>query len=311
MKNIILLFTIVLFFISNISSAETYNTDSTSYPKITKIENNLYNKSFEQDDIYSRLDRIEMSIFNRTNPQQSLSARVDSIGDKLDLNKYFNLSKNELADIEMEVYSRTFADDDSIKRLERLETKVFGAVQSGDPEKRMKFLAKASKNYYSNSTFDNGYSDAQSESSQEDYPTYTSQNTPIYPQNYQSNMQKYPQAQNYSSMPSQNFSIFSTQELQELEDNGNYNTQTSSGNKLLDFIQAYLAPVVSGLLGGSNYYPGYYSGYNNYPYSYNQNNYPTYHYPYNHYRANPNYTCSPYYRNNVFNNMGAGVHIID
>lgn len=125
------------------SNAGYYN----SYPKITQIENMMFNRGFENEDIYSRLNKIEQKMFNTTNPNASLSERVDNILGKIDPGALYNIPIDKLSQIENKLFARTYSNDDTETRIIRLEKEMLGAMQGGDLEERFQTVAEAAKHY--------------------------------------------------------------------------------------------------------------------------------------------------------------------
>ncbi len=59
----------------------------------------------------------------------------------------YNLNSGQLSKIERKVFGRTYVGDDATNRLKRLESNVYGAVQTGDENNRLKRLTSATKNF--------------------------------------------------------------------------------------------------------------------------------------------------------------------
>lgn len=138
---------------SNITStADPFlNPNKINYPDISRIENSLYGRSFENQNISSRLSRIEKSLFNKTYSNSSNIQRIDNIISNFNqLNKYPNISKNVLSKIEAKVLHQSFPENSIELRIERLEQRIFGAVQSGDIDSRYEALMTAARNYNPN-----------------------------------------------------------------------------------------------------------------------------------------------------------------
>lgn len=115
---------------------------------VNRIEQSLFGRSFANQNVASRLSRIEKSMFNATYPTAPATQRLDNIISNFNqLNKYPNISRNTLSKIESKVFSQTFPQNNTERRIERLEEQVFGAVQSGDMVARYKNLIAASKSF--------------------------------------------------------------------------------------------------------------------------------------------------------------------
>lgn len=123
-----------------------------SYPKITKLEQIVLNKTYESEDIESRLNRLEQKTCSKTYSGADLAWRVDNITNKIDQSELYNISSKELAAIEKKVLGRSYKKDDLSNRLSRLEYQILGATQSGKPDERYQTILTAS-NHYMN--FDN------------------------------------------------------------------------------------------------------------------------------------------------------------
>jgi len=122
------------------------------YPRITKFEKELFNSAFENENIYNRLNRIEDRLFGNTYESLSLYDRVEQIANELDNKTTMPevtgvtamnnaaVPLNKLSDIERKMLNRTFENDNLTTRVERLETQLFGAVQSGNIDDRISNL---------------------------------------------------------------------------------------------------------------------------------------------------------------------------
>lgn len=117
------------------------------YPNITQIENSLFGKAYTHQNISTRLSRIEKSLFTTTYPSATTAQRIDNIISNFNqINKYPNISKNELSRIESKILKQTFPQNSAQRRIERLEQQVLGAVQTGDLNSRLETLKIAAKN---------------------------------------------------------------------------------------------------------------------------------------------------------------------
>ena len=67
---------------------------------------------------------------------------------KIKINKFPNISRNDLNRLESKVFNQNFPQINPEKRIERLEQQMFGAAQSGDLKTRLDNLKTAAK--YSN-----------------------------------------------------------------------------------------------------------------------------------------------------------------
>lgn len=115
---------------------------------VNRIEQSLFGRSFANQNVASRLTRIEKSLFNATYPSAPVSQRLDNIISNYNqLNKYPNISRNNLSKIEAKIFGQSFPQNSTDKRVERLEQQMFGAIQGGEMQTRYKNLMMASKNF--------------------------------------------------------------------------------------------------------------------------------------------------------------------
>lgn len=140
--------------VENYSNSITSAADPFATPNnfnvsaVNRIEQSLFGRSFASQNVASRLSRIEKSMFNATYPTAPVTQRLDNIISNYNqLNKYPNISRNTLSKLESKVFSQTFPQNATERRVERLEEQVFGAVQSGDMIARYKNLIAATKSF--------------------------------------------------------------------------------------------------------------------------------------------------------------------
>lgn len=141
---------------SNITSLPDpfVSPNNINYPDINRIEQTLYGQTFQNQNISIRLTRIEKSLFSTTYPNSSSAQRIDNIISNFNqINKYPNISKNELTRLESRILNQTFAQNNPERRIERLEQQIFGAVQSGDYSSRYEALKMAAKTYNKNNIY--------------------------------------------------------------------------------------------------------------------------------------------------------------
>jgi len=118
-----------------------------NYLRLNQVETSLYGKTYNNQDIAKRVSRLEQSLFSRTYPSLALLQRVDNIISNYNqVSKYPNISINTLSKMETKILSRTYLQNDTESRIERLEQKLFGAIQSGDVNSRYEALKTASNN---------------------------------------------------------------------------------------------------------------------------------------------------------------------
>lgn len=139
------------------SAADSFVTPANfNISAVNRIEQSLFGRSFANQNVASRLSRIEKSMFNATYPTAPATQRLDNIISNFNqLNKYPNISRNTLSKIESKVFSQTFPQNNTERRIERLEEQVFGAVQSGDMTARYKNLISASKGFNADNVINN------------------------------------------------------------------------------------------------------------------------------------------------------------
>ncbi|MFR1673180.1 MAG: hypothetical protein ACLSWI_09580 [Candidatus Gastranaerophilaceae bacterium] len=137
-----------------VSYKETNNANFT-YPKITQIEKTILGRTYEHQDLDLRLNRLEKSVFNKTYPSMSYDERVNNIIVNYNTNSTSDINLNNLSRIESKVLGRNYAFDTPKSRVERIEEKMFGAVQSGNISERFETIKHASKNYKSYSAYAN------------------------------------------------------------------------------------------------------------------------------------------------------------
>lgn len=123
--------------------------DSTvEYPMVDKIEEQLFNKTYKNENIYARLDRLEQTVFNKVS-NDSLTNRVDKLASIIvpqkaipqeptytqeDLNNFYSpdlqtvTDENipfQLAVLEQSMLNKAYDGDNVANRLNRLEQKLF------------------------------------------------------------------------------------------------------------------------------------------------------------------------------------------
>ncbi|MCQ2788758.1 MAG: hypothetical protein MJ229_00105 [bacterium] len=114
---------------------------------ITSVEQELFGKSYSSQNLIKRLSRIEKRLFYTTFPNSPASQRVDNIVSNFNKLKQFPcISQKDLTNLEEKVLGQTNQVLSPDKRLELLEEKLFGAVQTGDVESRLKSVKIASGN---------------------------------------------------------------------------------------------------------------------------------------------------------------------
>lgn len=120
-----------------------------SYPKITQLEENIFRRNYEKENIYSRLTRLENRVFRRSFTGMPLATRVDNLLANIDAGIMYGISSKEIAKLEMKVLGRTYTNDDTESRITRLEKEMLGAMQGGNLKERYETVKTASKHYNS------------------------------------------------------------------------------------------------------------------------------------------------------------------
>ena len=129
------------------------NVTTPNYSDINKIEQALFGKTFANQDISVRLSRIEKSLFTTTYPNATSDQRIDNIISNFNqINKFPNISQSVLSKMESKVLNQTYPQNGPERRIERLEEKMLGAVQSGDLSARYEALKVASRTYNNTNT---------------------------------------------------------------------------------------------------------------------------------------------------------------
>lgn len=144
----------------NVSSDALNNYENTSarlpveqasnitYSRITEIEQSLYGRTYQGQNIANRLTRIERSLFNKSYPSSTNLQRLDNVVSNYNqINRYPNISTNVLSKLERQIFSQSYPQYNTQRRLERLEQQILGATQSGDINARYELLKTAARNY--------------------------------------------------------------------------------------------------------------------------------------------------------------------
>lgn len=109
-------------------------------PRLSLVEKNVYGKSFEHQSMNLRLNRLEKEMFNKTFPTMEESERINNIFVNYNAN---SISDKELSKIEKNVFNRTYSEDSVPERISRIEEEIFGTIQSGNLDKRLKKVETA------------------------------------------------------------------------------------------------------------------------------------------------------------------------
>ena len=133
-----------------------------NYPKITALENTIFRKTYEKQDIYTRLKRLEKKLFRRTFDNMALSDRMENILDNVDPAVVYDINQRDLAKIETKILGRSFEGESTDERITRLEKEMLGAMQGGNLKQRYETVKSAARHYnafpaYTASTPQNNY----------------------------------------------------------------------------------------------------------------------------------------------------------
>ena len=121
----------------------TFIPNSENYPRISKIEEMLFLKTFEQEPIEIRLKRIEQKLYKKENINLALSERVELISKKLDEMSISNKDKSTLTTLERKIFNQAYLNDNIESRTQRLEKYILGAIQQGELNQRIATLKTA------------------------------------------------------------------------------------------------------------------------------------------------------------------------
>lgn len=158
MKKILLSFVILLCanitlaqpLIENLPDIQYRNPDGTnftndfSYPKITQIENSIFQRSYENEPIEIRLKRLEEKFLGKETPNISLSQRVENIENIIDEKSVNEQSLKTLCELEKKFFKKEYKDENPRIRTQRLERMLLGANQQGDLNSRIQTVKIAS-----------------------------------------------------------------------------------------------------------------------------------------------------------------------
>ena len=149
---------------------------SVQYPIVDKIEQIVFNKNYQTEDIYERLNRLEEKIFEKRNESTPLNERVDKLAgivlpreikeDSIITNKaqmteiYNNGIPNpnnqsipfQLSVLEQNMLNNTYNNDYIANRLARLEQELFNRTFANDTDierlQRIMVTYEAKQNSY-------------------------------------------------------------------------------------------------------------------------------------------------------------------
>lgn len=125
------------------------------FSNLAQMEVASFGLSFEGENVYNRVDRLEKRMINQVNSSMPLNERVSNLTGKSNPSQMYNIPLQDLAQIEYNVYNRSFTSDILEARLARLEGQMFGAVQSGNLASRYDLIRSASANYRNKNNYYN------------------------------------------------------------------------------------------------------------------------------------------------------------
>ena len=163
----------------NLKLPELKEDSTVEYPIVDKMEEEIFNTTYKNENIYSRLNRLEEKVFNKTS-SEDLNSRVDKLASVIrpktkkmsnqyaydyssaDLNNYYNNNGFEpvndqsmpfqLAALEEDLLRNAYNNDNTSNRLSRLEQKLFNRTFVSDSDvtrlQRIMVAYDAKKNSY-------------------------------------------------------------------------------------------------------------------------------------------------------------------
>jgi len=126
---------------------------------VSEIEENIYQKNYQGEDIYKRLARLENELYGSIKNEQSLQERVENLKSTLPPKQNSRFTAKNLGfrdfgltppqdysvstssdsdivvrELELETFNRSFDNESTKKRIERLENYYFGGISMGQTE---------------------------------------------------------------------------------------------------------------------------------------------------------------------------------
>ncbi len=138
--------------------------DYNNYPIVSEIEQSIYKRNYQGEDIYKRLSRLEQELYGNVKHEQSLQERVESLKSVLPKKHYNRFTAENMGfkdfgmntptdyaayapsngnyfdtnsiinELEIETFNKSYGQDDMQRRIERLEHFYFGGVSMGQNE---------------------------------------------------------------------------------------------------------------------------------------------------------------------------------
>ena len=120
-------------------------------PKLAQLENLVFGKDYQHQDLNLRLNRLEKSMFKKTFPQMNADERLDNLFANYN-NQIKSVSPTIVSDLEKCVWGRSYGAEPLENRVSKLEEEVLGAIQQGEISDRISTLqnalsAKLKENY--------------------------------------------------------------------------------------------------------------------------------------------------------------------
>jgi hypothetical protein len=122
----------------------TDNSDPAIYETISKIEKQVYNKQYKQENFYLRLERLEKSIFNSVSTD-TIYNRLARLQEILEFSKSIKIEsdrQNILNLLETRYFGQIYKDEKIEQRLSRLEESMFERIVIGNLDYRFENLIK-------------------------------------------------------------------------------------------------------------------------------------------------------------------------
>lgn len=126
----------------------TYEKEDSSvqYPIVDKIENRLFNRSYNGENIYARLDRLEKKVFSVTS-SDNLSNRVNKLRlAVLDTSQNSDILADSADTTDSQPYS-TYSDSDSFESLSKSESSARNKISHDDSDFMYKSPSKSKNDY--------------------------------------------------------------------------------------------------------------------------------------------------------------------
>ena len=110
--------------------------------RLLELEKATFGKDYSKNDLNLRLNRLEKSMFNKTFPDLNADERIENLLSNYN-RQLKQVAPSVLSDMERCVWGRSYGAESTENRVSKLEEEVFGAMQQGDVQKRIKTLEHA------------------------------------------------------------------------------------------------------------------------------------------------------------------------